>query len=177
MDSPEIGEKRMSALMSATPSPSVLRLLMDLHRLLPVDPRAIDRPDIHEIILATEQNARSFDECWSACCALALADRASEAHGLRDGFLAAFADTKDIMREVVQLARRVGREDAELQRLEAGAIALEQKLERLASRWQTAEDLEDLAAESIALPPEHLEAVRRKYGFPQAWYDEDSKPF
>ena len=41
----------------------------------------------------------------------------------------------------------------------------------------TEEALEDLAAESIALPVEKLEAIRRKYGFPQAWYNEDSKPF
>ena len=40
-----------------------------------------------------------------------------------------------------------------------------------------AEALEDLAAESIEIPTETFEAIRQKYGFPQAWYDEDSKPF
>ena len=40
-----------------------------------------------------------------------------------------------------------------------------------------AEALEDLAAQSIEIPTEKIEAIRRKYGFPQAWYDEDSKPF
>jgi hypothetical protein len=42
---------------------------------------------------------------------------------------------------------------------------------------QTAEDLEDLAAQSIAPSAEKLEAVRRKYGYPQAWYDDDGKPW
>ena len=81
------------------------------------------------------------------------------------------------MWEVIQLARRKDFDDPELKLLEVEAITLEQKLNRLAARWQTVEDLEDLAAESIALPPEKLEAVRQKYGYPQAWYDEDSKPF
>ena len=40
-----------------------------------------------------------------------------------------------------------------------------------------ADALEDLAAQSIEIPTEKIEAIRRKYGFPQAWYDEDSKPF
>lgn len=40
-----------------------------------------------------------------------------------------------------------------------------------------AEALEDLAAQSIEIPAEKIEAIRRKCGFPQAWYDEDSKPF
>ena len=61
--------------------------------------------------------------------------------------------------------------------LEEQADALQRKLNKLSSRWQTVEDLEDLAAESLAPSAEKLEAVRRKYGHPQAWYDDDSKPF
>ena len=81
------------------------------------------------------------------------------------------------MWDVIQLARRMGSDGSELERLEAEAVALKKKLTRLIVRWQTVEDLEDLAAESIELASEKLEAVRQKYGFPPAWYDEDSKPF
>ena len=81
------------------------------------------------------------------------------------------------MGEVIQSARSQGFDGPEIQRLEAEAAALEQKSNRLSARWQTVEDLEDLAAESIEIPAEKIEAIRRKYGFPQAWYDEDSKPF
>jgi hypothetical protein len=81
-------------------------------------------------------------------------------------------------RDLVRFAERVAQRDLpETVQLEAEAESLETKLKKLSARWQTAEDLEDLAAESIALSEEKLEAVRRKYGYPQTWYDDDSKPF
>jgi hypothetical protein len=42
---------------------------------------------------------------------------------------------------------------------------------------QIAEVLVDLATARRAPSPEKLRAIREKYGFQQAWYDEDSKPF
>ena len=48
---------------------------------------------------------------------------------------------------------------------------------RLLERWHTPEDLEDIAAEELAPSAEQLDAVAARHGFPQAWYDEDSKPF
>ena len=167
----------MTTLTSLSLSLLLLRLRIEFLRLLPGDSADATHPVLDEVILVSKQIGQTFEGIWKACCTLALANRASEAHELRDDFFAAFANTKSIMWEVVQMARRMGSDDPELQHLEAEAIALEQKLNRLAARWQTVEDLEDLAAESIALPNEKLEAVRQKYGFPQAWYDEDSKPF
>ena len=166
----------MTTLTSSTLSPLLLRLRMEFLRLLPGASAEANRHVLHELILAIEQDGQSFDGIWENCCILALANRASESHELRDDFLAAFTDTKNTMWEVIQISRRMGSDDPELQRLEVEAVGLEQKLNRLAVRWQTAEDLEDLAAESIELPVAKLEAVRQKYGFPQAWYDEDSKP-
>jgi len=167
----------MTELTSLPLSPLLFRLRMEFLRLLPDASADAGRPVLHELIRVIEENGQSFDGAWEACCTLALVNQASETHMLRDDFFAAFANTKNIMWEVIQLARRTGSDDPELHHLEAEAHALEQKLNRLAARWQTVEDLEDLAAESIALPREKLEAVRQKYGFPQVWYDEDSKPF
>lgn len=100
---------------------------------------------------------------------------------VRERFLGAFEARLRLLREalpLVQYAARVaGHAPTEAEQLEAEAEALERKLKKLAARWQTAEDLEDLAAESIELPPEKLEAIRRTHGYPKAWYDEDSKPF
>lgn len=48
---------------------------------------------------------------------------------------------------------------------------------RLVARWHTDEDLEDIAAEELAPTAEQLDAVAARHGFPQAWYDEDSRPF
>ena len=48
---------------------------------------------------------------------------------------------------------------------------------RLMARWHSPEDLEDIAAEELAPTAEQLDAVAAQHGFPQAWYDENSKPF
>jgi hypothetical protein len=122
-----------------------------------------------------------FDEGWRLVCADVLAGKAGEVQAAREQYLRLFhtrlADL-EAWREVVDLAgRRAGRELGVAARLKAEVEALGRKLQRLEARWQTAEDLEDLAAESVPLPEAKLEAVRRKYGYPQAWYDQDSKPF
>ena len=63
-----------------------------------------------------------------------------------------------------------------LERLQ-GAIGKLERLHARLMRWHTPEDLEDIAAEELAPTAEQLDAVAAKYGFPQAWYDEDGKPF
>ena len=61
--------------------------------------------------------------------------------------------------------------------LEDEAMDLGAKLARLVARWQTAEDLEDLAAESLAPSRERFLAIRDSLPFPEAWYEENTKPF
>jgi hypothetical protein len=122
-----------------------------------------------------------FEEGWRFLCREALAGRVAEMQAARDGFLGAFEDRLRLLREAVDLVRfaeRVARRDLpEGGQLEQEAEGLQGKLTKLSTLWQTAEDLEDLAAQSNAPSSEKLEAVRRKYGYPQAWYDDDSKPF
>ena len=166
----------MTTLASFSPVPLV-RLQMEMLRLLPNEPVGTPRPGLREIILAVTQMAQVCDALWNGCCTLALVNRAAEAQELRQDVFASYAHIRQIMGEVIQSARSQGFDGPEIQRLEAEAAALEQKSNRLSARWQTVEDLEDLAAESIEIPAEKIEAIRRKYGFPQAWYDEDSKPF
>jgi hypothetical protein len=123
-----------------------------------------------------------FDKGWQLICQEVLGGRTAEVQAVRDRFFHAFEERLRHLneaRDLVRFAERVAQRDLpESAQLEHEAKALTIKLNKLSARWQTAEDLEDLAAESIAPSAEKLEAVRRKYGYPQAWYDDDdSKPF
>jgi len=122
-----------------------------------------------------------FEEGWRLLCREVLDGRIADVQPVRDHFRRVFEDRLRLLGEARDLARfaeRVAqRELPQAAQLEDEMEALESKLKKLSSRWQTAEDLEDLAAESIAPSAEKLEAVRHKHGYPQAWYDDDSKPF
>jgi hypothetical protein len=122
-----------------------------------------------------------FEEGWRQLCEGALDGRAAEMQSIRDRFLRAFENRLRLLgvalERVVHAERLTRQELPEAAQVRDEAKSLEGKLQKLSARWQTAEDLEDLAAEAIAPSPEKLEAVRRTHGFPQAWYDDDSKPF
>jgi hypothetical protein len=122
-----------------------------------------------------------FEEGWRQICRGVLDGRTAEMQSARDRFLRAFEERLRLLgeaRELVRFAERVAqRHLPEAAQTESEAKALETRLNRLSARWQSPEDLEDLAAESIAPSAEKLEAVRRRHGYPQAWYDDDSQPF
>jgi hypothetical protein len=137
--------------------------------------------EVQEAVRAFLGEAPQFDDALRALYREVLAGKATEVQPVRERFLNAYADRARLLREAHDLVRHAERvaqsELPEAAQLEREAEALERKLKKLASRWVTAEDLEDLAAESIAPSAKQLEAVRQKHGYPQAWYDDDSKPF
>jgi len=122
-----------------------------------------------------------FEEGWRLICQEVLDGRTGQAHSERDHFLRTFQEWHLLLAEARDLARfaeRVTQRSLpEAAQAESEAAALEARLKKLSARWQTAEDLEDIVAEGLAPSAEKLEAVRRKHGYPQAWYDDDSKPF
>jgi hypothetical protein len=137
--------------------------------------------EVEEAVRRVLDSPPNFDEGWRLVCGEVLAGKADEVQAARDPFLRLFhahlANLEEWREVVSRAGRRVGHELGVAARLKAEVEALEGKLGRLEARWRTAEDLDDLAAESIPLPEAKLEAVRQKYGYPQAWYDQDSKPF
>lgn len=97
---------------------------------------------------------------WQGLIDEALAGRASEAQGRREAFLRSLeAGVNLLTPEAVDEAASLG-----------------ELLRKLRARWQTPEDLEDLAAESLTPSEEKMAAVEKKCGFPQAWYDDDGTP-
>ena len=126
-------------------------------------------------------SAKSFDDGCKLLMRDALAGKATEVQGVRERFLGAFQARLAHLRKGSELARRAGRmagiDLPEAVLLEDEAKDLGENLARLAARWQTAEDLEDLAAESLAPSRERFLASRDSLPFPQAWHEENTKPF
>jgi hypothetical protein len=122
-----------------------------------------------------------FQEAWEACRAQVVAGQAAAVQAFRDRFIRSFEQRLAHLREALQLvqfaARVAGRELQEAEQLQAEISALAPALDRLASRWRTQEDLEELAAEDFPLPAAELKAIAAKHPPPQAWYDEDFQPF
>jgi hypothetical protein len=125
--------------------------------------------------------ARQLQEGWELCRREVLAGHAEAVQQLRDRFLGAFEERLAHLREaldLVQFACRVAaRELPEAGDLQAEIEALVPLLERVASRWRTREELEDLVAEDFPLPAARLKAIAEQHPPPQAWYDEDFQPF
>src|SRR5262249_43440695 len=124
---------------------------------------------------------KQYRDGWQSLVDEALAGRAIQAHAERDRFLQAVEQWHRLLvhaRDRAAHATEGARCDLpEASHPESEAAVLEKALKKLQSRWHTAEDLEYLAAESLTPSREKLEAVERKCGFPQAWYDDDSVPF
>ena len=136
--------------------------------------------EVQQAVRSSLGAAASFENGWQLLCHEVLAGRTAEMHELRESFLSSYRHCLRSLEEASELARfaqqvtqRTLPEESELA---DEAAMLASKLTRLADRWKTADDLEDLAAESIAPSEEKLQAVRHQYGFPQAWYDDESQP-
>ncbi len=98
------------------------------------------------------------------------------------------AETKNLLGSLLEASRRgfdvfpkasalLSHEITGMDDLRHALAKIERLHARLLARWHTLEDLEDIAAEELAPTAEQVDAVMARHGFPQAWYDEDSKPF
>jgi hypothetical protein len=114
---------------------------------------------------------------WQRLCQEVAAGRTESVHAQRDAFLAGLRSQLDLVRLVDELARVDGTEPANAEDLTDEIANLERLHTRLASRWQDPESLEYLAAETLTPSAEQLDALARKHGFPQAWFDQDDDPF
>ena len=163
-----------------TPGASSASLLHLIRTYLPTPPAPGDGPksdDVRQRVLADPRYyIRNNEQVWLLTWALALAGRADLAHELRADVLAGTAKTLASI-EAIRL-EATGRDASFLREIDSVAADLRRKLEYRTSRWQTADDIEDLAAESLAPSAEEFQRIRDSLPFPQAWLDDDSpRPF
>jgi hypothetical protein len=114
---------------------------------------------------------------WRRLCQEVQAGRAEAVHTRRESFLTLVRARLKVLRHVDELARLDGREPQGAEDLADEIADLEKLHSRLSSRWRDTESLQYLAAETLTPSPDKLDAIARKNGFPQAWYDQDDDPF
>jgi hypothetical protein len=110
-------------------------------------------------------------------CQDVAAGRAAAVQAGRTSFLAHVQARLSVLRHVDDLARLDGREPQGDENLADEIAELEKLHSRLSMRWVDAESLQYLAAETLTPSADKLDAIARKHGFPQSWYDQDDDPF
>jgi hypothetical protein len=95
--------------------------------------------------------------------------------------LSAFAKRLDLLKHAHSLLTRLhnlGRTDIPAPDILLPEIAgMEQLKARVFDRWQSADDLEDLAARDYPLTTADLDQIGPHRRPPASWYTEESKPF
>ena len=133
--------------------------------------------DLRELFDEALGEVRLFDRIWAMGCQMVSAGLTDVVHRERDVLLSASAKYAAALHELARRSREMGFDTPDVDHFEAEAAKFDLKIADMASRWQTAEDLEDLVAESLAPSRERLRAIRDSLPFPQAWHEETSKPF
>jgi hypothetical protein len=165
-----------------TPGASSANLLRLIRTYLPTPPApggGSESDDIRRQALSDPgYYVRNNEQVWLLTWAVALAGRPDLAHELRAVVLTGTAKTLASLEAIRRQAEADGRGSAFLLEIDSISAALRRKFEYRTSRWQTPDDLEDLAAESLAPSEEEFRGIRDSLPFPQAWLDDDSpRPF
>ena len=120
---------------------------------------------------------RAADKTWALFRLAALAGVANAIQGQRDDYIDGVKGYSASMNELAHSAREIGFDTPELERFEAEVAEFDRRMTSIGAHWHTAEDLEDLAAESLAPSREKFLAIRDALPFPQPWHEENTKPF
>jgi hypothetical protein len=130
--------------------------------------------ELEEVLSTGLQIVAGIEKTWALYRRAVLAGMTDAIQEQRDDFLETLEGCRSTnMLAFASKVRAMGFDTPLLGRYEASAVEFERLRLRIASRWKTAEDLEDLVADSIPLPAGKLEAIRRKYPPPQEWYDQE----
>ena len=118
---------------------------------------------------------------WMECVAAVAAGRTEKVQAERDGLTRSLKNHLDALRRTMHLAAIAeslsGEPVARAAELPAALADLERLRADVYGRWQTVEDLEDLAAASFPLPAARLQELAAKHPAPQVWHDQQGEPF
>jgi hypothetical protein len=158
-------------------------LLLELETAAPVAERLEDVEDLlrvirHQVGWAVEGmkgSALRFEEVWRRITMEVARGQTSEIQAIRPRLLGAFEKRLRLLRETHALAAglsTLGRTDVPSPEILAPEIAGMERLKAgVFDRWQTAEDLEELAARDYPLSTADLERIAAAHAPPAAWYE------
>ena|SRR5438128_9323455 len=126
-------------------------------------------------------SARAFENGWRRIVIEVAKGQTAQMHAVRSRLLSAFEERLRLLKETEVLAnwlRKLGRTDVVDPAILLPEIAgMEQLKSQVFDRWQTAEDLEDLAARDYPLTTAELDQVGSQRRPPASFYAAESKPF
>jgi hypothetical protein len=126
-------------------------------------------------------SAQTFEKTWQRLVIEVARGHTAEIQALRPRLLEAFEKRLGLLREThalaTWLAQRGGTGIPEPASLVPELDGLERLKAGVFDRWQTAEDLEDLAARDYPLTVSDLERIGPHRQPAAAWYAEEGKPF
>jgi hypothetical protein len=126
-------------------------------------------------------SAQRFEDTWRHLVLEVAKGQTTEMHAARPRFLSAFEKRLDLLKQAHALAtwlRKLGRVDVpDPDVLLPEIVRMERLRASVLDRWQTAEDLEDLAARDYPLTTADLDQIGPHRRPPASYYAEESKPF
>jgi hypothetical protein len=137
--------------------------------------------DVGMIMEGMKGSAAAFESAWQRLVLDVAGGKTNETHALRPRLLSALEKQLSWLQETQALLtwlRNLGRTDVAPPDILAAEIAGLQGLKaRVFDHWQTAEDLEDLAARDYPLTTADLDSIGPHRTPPPSYYAEESKPF
>jgi hypothetical protein len=122
-----------------------------------------------------------FERIWRTIVAAVAEGRMAEVQATREPFLKAVEDRLRVLKTTHTQATKVramgipGTPDPAV--LLPELAGMEKLKTRVCDRWQTADDVEDLAARDYPLTTADLDRIGPKHRPPASWYSEEGKPF
>lgn len=137
--------------------------------------------EVASAVEAMKGSAATFEAAWRRMVQDVARGQMTEVHAARPRLLRAFEQRLALLHETHILGRWLrdrGRVDGPGPDALLPEIAgLEQLKARILDRWQTADDLEDLAARDYPLTAADLDGLGPRRRPPAGYYAETSKPF
>jgi len=137
--------------------------------------------DIVRAVVEMKGSARLFENAWERLIVEVARGQTAEIHAARPRLLSAFEKRLTRLKfyyALVTLLQQFERTEAPDPEILLAEISAMSRLKTsVFDRWQTADDLEELAARDFPLTTAELDRIGPQRRPPASWYKEESKPF
>jgi hypothetical protein len=124
--------------------------------------------------------ALAYENVWQKIVTNVAKGQTAEIQAARQGLLSHFEKRLSLLKQAYTLhtdLHKHGRTDLDPDFLLSEIAGMERLKSRVFDRWQSVEDLEDLAARDYPLTTADLDQIGPQRRPPDSWYAEESKPF
>ena len=139
------------------------------------------REEVSRIVERMRGAGLTFENAWRQIFEKVAKGQTKEMHAVRSRLLSAFEKRLDLLKQGHSLLsvyyNQVWTELPNPDDFLAEIADMERWKACVLDRWQTADDLEDLAARNYPLTTADLDRIGPQHQSPSSWYAEESKPF